>query len=61
MKDSCNHVSRLTHDVTFTYVANTTLVTPEKGPQGSDTLIQVLGYGFPRIDRYQTISTNGGR
>ena len=40
-------------------MANTTVVLPAQGPQGSDTLIAISGYGFGRIDRYQTITTTG--
>jgi hypothetical protein len=57
--DLCNQVSRLQEHVSFTYVANTTVVLPAQGPQGSDTLIAISGYGFGRIDRYQTITTTG--
>ena len=58
--DTCNHLSPLTADAMVTFVANTTVVTPDKGPQGSDTEIAVWGYGFSRVDRFQTLETTGG-
>lgn len=55
--DPCNQVSRLKEAVSFTYVAKTTVVAPDQGPQGSDTIIKVHGYGFIRAGKNINIAS----
>lgn len=52
----CGHLSTLNKKASVTFIANTTRVSPNKGPQGSKTEIEVSGYGFRRLDTYQTIT-----